>query len=153
MKLAFTPQAWADYSYWQETDPQISARIRQLIKDSLRDPHRGIGKPEPLKQALQGCWSRRITGEHRMVYQVSKGELLIMQEHEDAVTFAHHIVTEGERRGDDTMEDHTHEYDLKTPLPASFAEQEIQFFMSRLALDLVEPPEEPEIPPGEKVSE
>ena len=79
MKLAFTPQAWADYSYRQETDPQVSARIRQLIKDALRDPHRGIGKPEPLKQALQGCWSRRITSEHRMVYQVSKGELLIMQ--------------------------------------------------------------------------
>ena len=79
MKLAFTPQAWADYSYWQETDPQTLKRIHQLIKDTLRDPHRGIGKPEPLKQALQGCWSRRITSEHRMVYQVSKGELLIMQ--------------------------------------------------------------------------
>jgi toxin YoeB len=79
VKLAFTPQAWADYSYWQEADPQISARIRQLIKDTMRDPHRGIGKPEPLKQALQGCWSRRITAEHRMVYQVSMGELLIMQ--------------------------------------------------------------------------
>jgi hypothetical protein len=78
------------------------------------------------------------------------GELLIMQEHEDAVTFAHHIVTEGERRGDDTVEDHTHEYDLKSALPATVAELEIQFFMSRLVLDLVEPPEEPEIPPGEK---
>ena len=78
------------------------------------------------------------------------GELLIMQEHEDAVTFAHHIVTEGERRGDDTVEDHTHEYDIKTPLPGILAEQEVHFFMTRLALDLVEPPEEPEIPPGEK---
>jgi toxin YoeB len=79
VKLAFTPQAWADYSYWQETDRQTLKRIHQLIKDTMRDPHRGIGKPEPLKQALQGCWSRRITAEHRMVYQVSKGELLIMQ--------------------------------------------------------------------------
>jgi len=79
VKLAFTPQAWADYLYWEETDPQTSKRIRELIKDTLRDPHRGIGKPEPLKHALQGCWSRRISGEHRMVYQVSKGELLIMQ--------------------------------------------------------------------------
>jgi hypothetical protein len=78
------------------------------------------------------------------------GELLIMQEHEDAVTFAHHIVTEGERRGDDTVEDHTHEYDIKTALPAILAEQEVTFFMTRLALDLIEPPEEPEIPPGEK---
>ena len=79
MKLAFTPQAWGDYSYWQETDPQTLKRTHQLIKDAIRDPHRGIGKPEPLKQALHGCWSRRITAEHRMVYQVSKGELLIMQ--------------------------------------------------------------------------
>jgi len=79
VNLAFTPQAWDDYSYWQETDPQISKRIRQLIKDALRDPYHGIGKPEPLKHALLGCWSRRITSEHRMVYQVSKGELLIMQ--------------------------------------------------------------------------
>jgi toxin YoeB len=79
VKLAFTPEAWADYSYWQETDSQTLKRIHQLIKDTMRDPHRGIGKPEPLKQALQGCWSRRITAEHRMVYQVSKGELLIMQ--------------------------------------------------------------------------
>ena len=79
MKLAFTPQAWTAYSYWQETDPQLSARIRQVIKDSMRDPHRGIGKPEPLKQALQRCWSRRITAEQRMVYHVSMGELLIMQ--------------------------------------------------------------------------
>jgi toxin YoeB len=79
VKLAFTPQAWDDYVYWEQTDSQISARIRQLIKDTMRDPHRGIGKPEPLKHAFRGCWSRRITQEHRMVYQVAKGELLIMQ--------------------------------------------------------------------------
>lgn len=79
MNLAFTPHAWNDYVYWEDADPRISARIRQLIKDTMRDPHRGIGKPEPLKHTLQGSWSRRITNEHRMVYQVSKGELLIMQ--------------------------------------------------------------------------
>ncbi len=79
MNLAFTPHAWNDYVYWEEADPRISARIRQLIKDTMRDPHRGIGKPEPLQHTLQGSWSRRITNEHRMVYQVSKGELLIMQ--------------------------------------------------------------------------
>ncbi len=79
MNVGFTPQGWDDYSYWQETDPQVSRRIRQLIKDARRDPYRGIGKPEPLKHTFQGCWSRRITGEHRMVYQVTKGELLIMQ--------------------------------------------------------------------------
>jgi toxin YoeB len=79
VKLAFTPQAWDDCVYWEQTDSQISARIRQLIKDTMRYPHRGIGKPEPLKHAFRGCWSRRITEEHRMVYQVAKGELLIMQ--------------------------------------------------------------------------
>jgi toxin YoeB len=79
VKLAFTPQAWADYSYWQEADPQISARIRQLIKDAICDPHRGIGKPEPLKDALQGYWSRRINAEHRIVYHVAKGDLWIAQ--------------------------------------------------------------------------
>ena len=79
MNVAFTPQGWADYLYWQEADLRISARIRQLIKDTLRGPHCGIGKPEPLKHILQGCWSRRITGEHRMVYQVAKDDLLIMQ--------------------------------------------------------------------------
>ena len=79
MNLAFTPQAWSDYLYWQEADAQISTRIRQLIKETMREPHRGIGKPEPLRHALKGCWSRRINHEHRMVYQVSKGELLIMQ--------------------------------------------------------------------------
>lgn len=79
MNLAFTPQGWSDYQYWQEADAQISARIRQLVKETMREPHRGIGKPEPLRHALKGCWSRRINHEHRMVYQVSKGELLIMQ--------------------------------------------------------------------------
>src|SRR5437660_1149686 len=62
------------------------------------------------------------------------GELVIMQEHEDAVTFAHHIVTEGERRGDDTVEDHTHEYDIKTALPAILAERGATYFMKRASL-------------------
>jgi hypothetical protein len=78
------------------------------------------------------------------------GELVIMQSHEDAVTFEHHIITEGERRGDDTAEDHSHQYDLRDPLPPAVAEYELQFFLSRLAQDLVEPEPEPEIPPGEK---
>jgi hypothetical protein len=77
------------------------------------------------------------------------GELVIMQSHEDAVTFEHHIITEGEKRGDDSAEDHSHQYDLRDPLPAAVAETELQFFLSRLAQDLVEPEEEPEIPPGE----
>ena len=78
------------------------------------------------------------------------GELVIVQSHEDAVTFEHHIITEGERRGDDQSEDHTHQYDLRDPVPASVAQYELMFFMTRLAMDLTEPEEEPEIPPGEK---
>ena len=75
------------------------------------------------------------------------GELVIMQSHEDCVTFEHHIITEGEKRGDDSAEDHSHTYDLRDPLPATLAIQEIQFFMGRLAQDLVEPDPEAEIPP------
>ena len=78
------------------------------------------------------------------------GELVIMQSHEDAVTFEHHIITEGEKRGDDSAEDHSHQYDLRDALPAQVASQELQFFLGRLAQDLVEPEQEPEIPPGEK---
>jgi hypothetical protein len=77
------------------------------------------------------------------------GELVIMQSHEDAVTFEHHIITEGEKRGDDSAEDHSHQYDLRDPLPVAVAQQELQFFLSRMAQDLVEPEPEPEIPPGE----
>ncbi len=81
------------------------------------------------------------------------GELVIMQSHQDCVTFEHHIITEGEKRGDDSAEDHSHQYDLRDPLPAQIAEQELQFFMGRMAQDLVEPEEEPELPPGEKPPE
>lgn len=79
MNVTFTPRGWEDYCYWQEADPRVRTRIRQLIRDALRDPSRGIGKPEPLRHIFQGCWSRRITGEHRLVYQVVKGEVVIMQ--------------------------------------------------------------------------
>src|SRR5262249_22132422 len=77
------------------------------------------------------------------------GELVIAQTHEDCVTFEHHIITEGEKRGDDPAEDHSHQYDLRDPLPPTVASGEIQFFLSRVAQDLVEPEPEPEIPPGE----
>ena len=79
MNVAFTPQAWEEYSYWLQTDPQIVARIHELIKAIRRDPYRGIGKPEPLKHALQGYWSRRITAEHRIVYKKVGGQILIAQ--------------------------------------------------------------------------
>jgi toxin YoeB len=79
VNLVFSDDAWEEYLYWQETDPQVLKRIHQLIKKIMRDPYRGIGKPEPLKHALQGYWSRRITGEHRIVYRVSGDDVRIAQ--------------------------------------------------------------------------
>ena len=79
MNLVFSREAWEEYLYWQETDPQALKRINHLIKDTMRNPYRGIGKPEPLRQGFQGYWSRRITGEHRMVYRLAGGDLWIAQ--------------------------------------------------------------------------
>lgn len=79
MNLVFSEDAWEDYLYWHEADRQTLKRIHQLIKEIMRDPYRGIGKPEPLKHALQGYWSRRIAGEDRIVYRISGGELRIAQ--------------------------------------------------------------------------
>ena len=79
MKLVFAEQAWDDYLYWQKTDKKILKRINTLIKDVTRDPFEGIGKPEPLKHALAGFWSRRINDEHRFVYKVQGDSLLIAQ--------------------------------------------------------------------------
>lgn len=79
MRLIFAEQAWEDYLYWQQTDPKIVRRINELIKDTVRHPFEGIGKPEPLRHALAGYWSRRITGEHRFVYKPLAGDLLIAQ--------------------------------------------------------------------------
>jgi len=75
MRLVFAPQAWEDYLHWQAEDRKVLERINALLKESMRDPFRGTGKPEPLSGNLSGWWSRRITGEHRLVYRVSgKGE-------------------------------------------------------------------------------
>ena len=79
MNITFADQAWEDYLYWQETDEKILARIHELIKDVKRNPFSGIGKPEPLKHALQGYWSRRINSEHRMVYKVLEGAIFLAQ--------------------------------------------------------------------------
>ena len=79
MNLVFSRDSWEEYLYWQEADPQMVKRIHQLIRDITRDPYRGIGKPEPLKHALRGYWSRRITAEHRIVYRVAGGQLWIAQ--------------------------------------------------------------------------
>ncbi len=76
--IHFTPEAWDHYLYWQENDKTILKKINLLIKDCVRDPFRGLGKPEPLKGNLSGYWSRRIDDEHRLVYKCEKLELVIL---------------------------------------------------------------------------
>ena len=79
MRLIFSDEAWADYRYWQKQDRRMLDRINKLIRETKRDPFNGIGKPEALKYALSGFWSRRLTDEHRMVYRVDGEDLLIAQ--------------------------------------------------------------------------
>ena len=71
MKLVFARTAWEDYLHWQTEAPNIQARVNDLIKECMRTPFKGTGKPEPLKGSLKGWWSRRITLEDRLVYRVS----------------------------------------------------------------------------------
>lgn len=79
MSLVFADAAWEDDLYWQQQDRRILRRIDGLIQETLREPYAGAGKPEPLRHALSGYWSRRITEEHRMVYRMENGALLIAQ--------------------------------------------------------------------------
>ena len=75
MKLVFWPTAWEDYLHWQQEDSKALARLNGLLRECMRDPFRGIGKPEPLSGNLSGWWSRRIDQKHRLVYRVTgKGE-------------------------------------------------------------------------------
>lgn len=71
MRIVFSRQSWEDYLYWQQHDPEMLRRINDLIRDSSRDPFKGIGKPEPLRNSLRGWWSRRTTREHRLVYRIT----------------------------------------------------------------------------------
>lgn len=77
--ISFTEDAWVDYLYWQQTDKQILKRINGLLKAIQREPFAGIGKPEALKYSLTGYWSRRITDEHRLVYQAEGDHIIIIQ--------------------------------------------------------------------------
>ena len=79
MKLVFSEQAWEDYLHWQKIDKKLVQRINDQIKEITRTPHTGTGKPESLKHALSGYWSRRINDEHRIVYKVIDGSVLIAQ--------------------------------------------------------------------------
>ncbi|MBW1841318.1 MAG: Txe/YoeB family addiction module toxin [Deltaproteobacteria bacterium] len=79
MKLIFSDHSWEDYLHWQKTDKKILWRINSLIKEIKRNPFEGIGKPEPLKHALSGYWSRRINDEHRIVCKISSDAIHIAQ--------------------------------------------------------------------------
>ena len=72
MNLIFSDQAWEDYQHWQDTDKKVVRRIHELLKDIKRNPQSGIGKPEPLRHALAGWWSRRITQEHRITCRIKQ---------------------------------------------------------------------------------
>ncbi len=79
MDLRWQTNAWDDYLHWQLTDKKTLKRVNELIKDCLRHPFEGIGKPEPLKGNLSGFWSRRIDDQHRLVYRQLGNELYIHQ--------------------------------------------------------------------------
>ncbi len=79
MRLIFAEQAWQDVLHWQAADKALLKRINALIREASRTPYSGTGKPEALKHALAGYWSRRINGEHRMVYKVDGDALLLAQ--------------------------------------------------------------------------
>ncbi|MFT0622408.1 Txe/YoeB family addiction module toxin [Ectopseudomonas guguanensis] len=79
MNLVFSENAWDDYLYWQGQDRKTLKRISELLKEIRRTPFEGMGKPEPLKHALAGYWSRRINEEHRLVYRPREHEILIAQ--------------------------------------------------------------------------
>ena len=72
MKVSFSDRGWEEYQHWQETDRRMLRRVNQLIKDIMRSPYDGIGKPETLRHQLAGFWSRRIDDEHRLVYRVTE---------------------------------------------------------------------------------
>ncbi len=79
MRIVFSANAWEDYLYWQKTNKRMLTRINRLIRDIQRSPFTGPGKPEALKHALAGYWSRRIDAEHRIVYKVRDDALFIVQ--------------------------------------------------------------------------
>ncbi len=78
LKVTWTLAAWDDYNYWQMQDKKTFKRINALIKDTLREPFDGIGKPEPLKENLSGFWSRRIDDTNRLVYRIDEKSLVVI---------------------------------------------------------------------------
>lgn len=78
MRVKFVEESWSDYLYWQEIDRQKVKRINELLKDISRTPFSGLGKPEPLKYKYKGYWSRRIDSEHRLVYAIEDGIIVVV---------------------------------------------------------------------------
>lgn len=79
MEIKFLNNAWEDYLYWQKIDKKVLKKLNLLIKECQRHPFEGTGKPEQLRENLSGWWSRRITGEHRIVYKIDGNDLIILQ--------------------------------------------------------------------------
>lgn len=79
MQLKWDINVWEDYLYWQKTDKRILKKINELVRDTMRQPFEGLGKPEALKENLVGCWSRRLDQEHRLVYKVTNDAIHILQ--------------------------------------------------------------------------
>lgn len=79
MEINWTKNAAIEIEFWKKNNPKIIKRIKALIEDIQINPYAGIGKPESLKYSLQECWSRRITGENRLVYKIRHNELVILQ--------------------------------------------------------------------------
>ena len=78
-EAVFHPEFLEDLRYWVETDRKTALRVLRIVEDVLRDPFSGIGKPEPLKYLSAGAWSRRLTREHRVVYEVKAGRIDFLQ--------------------------------------------------------------------------
>jgi len=76
-KIVFQGRGWDDYQYWILTDKKVLKKINELLRDIDRNGNTGIGKPEPLKNELSGFWSRRITGEHRLIYGMDEQNIYI----------------------------------------------------------------------------
>lgn len=78
MNIRFTQAAWQDFEWFLDNDKRIAQRIRKLLQEIIRNPEEGVGKPEKLKFQLAGCWSRRITQEHRLVYKVKGDDIIVL---------------------------------------------------------------------------
>ena len=77
-KPVFTPEGWEEFTEWAREDLKMVKKIIELLDDTAQTPFTGIGKPEPLKYNLRGCWSRRITREHRLVYEVTDEFIVVL---------------------------------------------------------------------------